>query len=86
MTFKSKQVPKFSLKPEVLQQIGKRKNKDLKRALCDLFEIDRSTLWQWRKQNHPNLTRRDSLQLIAVYLKEDDIENLLQEGVEEYMI
>ncbi len=79
----TKEVPKISLKPEVLRRV--RKNKQLKRALTDLFDIDPTTLIRWIKKKDASLCRYDSLQVICSYLEIDDVEDCIESGVEKYL-
>ncbi len=57
----------MKLKDNVLQLI--KENMPLRRALMDLHDIVEWTLLRWLRENHPNLTRYDSLQVTAAYLK-----------------
>lgn len=65
----TKKIPKTCIKPEILARV--RRNRRLKLALMDLLEINERSLFRYFERNDPALTRWDSLQLIAIYLKEE---------------
>jgi hypothetical protein len=66
----------MALKAEIINQI--RANKRLKRALIDYFDNSESTLQRMLKHNDSRLTELYALQIIAVYLDVNEIEQLVE--------
>jgi hypothetical protein len=66
----------MALKAEIINQI--RANKRLKRALIDYFDNSESTLQRMLKNNDSRLTELYALQIIAVYLDVNEIEQLVE--------
>jgi hypothetical protein len=64
------------LKKHYLTQI--RTNKRLKVALMNYFDISNSTLYRWLDENDRSFTEYNCLQLIAAYLKVDDVQDMLE--------
>jgi hypothetical protein len=64
------------LKKQYLTQI--RSNKRLKVALMNYFDISNSTLYRWMDENDRSFTEYNCLQLIAAYLKVDDVQDMLE--------
>lgn len=64
------------LKKHYLTQI--RSNKRLKVALMNYFDISNSTLYRWLDENDRSFTEYNCLQLIAAYLKVDDVQDMLE--------
>lgn len=57
------------LKTETIEKI--RENRPLKKALIDHFECSETTLYNYLRENSPQLTLWDSIQIIAAYLHEE---------------
>lgn len=65
------------LKKNVLQLI--KKSNPLRRALMDLHDKSEYTILKWLRENSPELTKYNSLQVTAAYLKMEIDEMVIKE-------
>jgi hypothetical protein len=63
---------------EILKKI--RKNRRLKRALIDYFDISERTLYRWFDEKNSRLTEIACLNIISIYLQMD-IPELIDEPI-----